>query len=102
MGVRKSVAATVSPISAPATPLTPLKSRHSLNIPQAADYLSVSRWWIEELIRNGKIAFRVLNNGSNDSVRLLDAGDLDEFLLSTPKQRITEIVKGKALTERTA
>jgi excisionase family DNA binding protein len=94
----KKSAAPVSPISNPA-PTIPLRSRHALTVPQAAVYLSVTNWWIEELIRNGKIPFRTLDNGSNESVRLLDCDDLDLVLTSTPKQRVLRIEKGTAITE---
>jgi hypothetical protein len=96
----RKTAAPVLPISNPAP--TILRSRHALTVPQAAVYLSVTNWWIEELIRNGRVAFRELDNGSNSSVRLLDADDLDVILASTPKQRVLRIENGRAVTEKAA
>src|SRR6266481_6146876 len=97
----RKAAAPVSPISNTA-PTIPLRSRHALPVPDAARYLGVTNWFVEELVRNGIVPFRELDNGSNSSPRLLDADDLDAYLASQPKQRITEIVKGVAKTERAA
>jgi hypothetical protein len=99
---RRKPAAPVTPISNPAPPTIPLRSRHALPIPDAARYLGLTNWFVEEAVRNGLLPFRILSNGSNESVRLLSADDLDAFLASTPKQRITKIVGGKAITEKAA
>src|SRR5258708_2441220 len=96
----RKAAETVSPISNPAP--TILRSRHALPVPDAARYLGVTNWFVEELVRNGLLPFRELNNGSNSSPRLLDADDLDSFLVSQPKQRVLRIENGKAVTEKAA
>jgi excisionase family DNA binding protein len=72
----------VAPVVASAhTP--PLRSRHSLRIPEAAEYISGTNWLVEELIRNGEIPFREIGK-----YRTLDADDLDAWIMRQPKRRI--------------
>jgi excisionase family DNA binding protein len=66
----------------------PLRSRHSLRIPEAAEYVSGTNWLIEELIRNGEIPFREIGR-----YRTLDADDLDAWLKKQPKQWASEVKK---------
>jgi excisionase family DNA binding protein len=74
----------VAPAAASAhTP--PLRSRHSLRIPEAAEYISGTNWLVEELIRNGEIPFREIGK-----YRTLDADDLDAWIMRQPKRRIVQ------------
>ena len=59
-------------------------SRHSLGIRRAAYYLDATPWFVEELIRDGAIPFRQVGPH-----RVLDADDLDAWLLAQPKLRST-------------
>lgn len=74
---------------------SPTRSRHALRIPDAADYIGASCWYVEELVRNGELPFRELGK-----FRVLDADDLESWLARQPKQRIVKIVNGKTFTER--
>jgi excisionase family DNA binding protein len=62
-----------------------LRSRHSLRISEAAEYVSGTNWLIEELIRNGEIPFREIGR-----YRTLDADDLDEWIIRQPKKRLKD------------
>jgi excisionase family DNA binding protein len=65
-----------------------LRSRHALRIPQAAEYIGATNWFVEELVRNGEIPFR-----DYGKYRTLDADDLDAWVQRQPKKRM----KGNAI-----
>jgi excisionase family DNA binding protein len=54
-----------------------------LRIPQAAEYIGATNWFIEELVRNGEIPFR-----DYGKYRTLDADDLDAWVQRQPKKRM--------------
>lgn len=93
--MRKKSVAPISPISAPATP--PLRSRHALRVPDAAEYIGATNWFVEELIRNGEIPFREYGK-----YRTLSADDLDAWIVRQPRKRITSTTNGVPRIEKVA
>jgi excisionase family DNA binding protein len=82
-----------TPAPTPAAPAqvasaSTLRSRHALRIPEAAEYIGATNWFIEELVRNGEIPFR-----DYGKYRTLDADDLDAWIQEQPKKRM----KGNAI-----
>ena len=62
---------------------TPLRSRHALRIPEAAEFIGATNWFVEELIRNGEVPFR-----DYGKYRTLDTDDLDAWIKNQPKRLI--------------
>jgi excisionase family DNA binding protein len=52
----------------------------TLRIRAAADYLSATTWFVETLMREGKIPFRILGRR-----RVIEKEDLDAWLEKQPK-----------------
>jgi excisionase family DNA binding protein len=73
----------IAAVVAPAPPS--FFSRHALRVPQAAEYVGGTNWFVEELIRNGEIEFREYGK-----YRTLDADDLDEWIKKQQKKRIVQ------------
>jgi excisionase family DNA binding protein len=56
-----------------------------MRIPEAAQFIGATNWFVEELIRNGEVPFR-----DYGKYRTLDADDLDAWIKSQPKRRIVQ------------
>lgn len=70
------------------------RTHHALNSAEAEKFLGgVTAWYFEEQVRAGNIPFKQLGDR-----RVFDADDLEVFLASQPKVRITKITDGKITT----
>ena len=103
MSRRPAAVSAIIPIPAttPSIP-PPFRSRHALSTPEAALYSGTKPFFVEEASRLGDLPFRepTLSDGTvSGAGRLYSTEDLDAWIATWPKLRITEIVRRVVKTE---